>query len=285
MPEKYVYRVVTQDLAVADLTLEAKVDEGFEILDIGITGGAALLVATLIIGNEIMTGLPCSTGLENVVPVSRVNVNTHPLIPEIVAKFPVVPLYKVAAGEKVVITSGGAAGVAYLIYRLLTGADIPAKTAPGGSEGTSRLFISHGSITHAVAAGATEDFLVNVPLNPVGLTGFPFGELVPVGIEFDLLGFATNLGAASGAGVTFDGFRLWKAQESILRLDQAFIDPLLFPYNQDAVDLPIFTMPKLITFIANEEFKIEARSTNPGMAPANAVINFTAILLMRFIGK
>lgn len=283
MPEKYGYRVITQDLAVADLHLEAKVDEGFEVLDVGINGGAALLVATLIIGNEIMTGFPCSTGLENVVPVPRIDINTHQLIPTIVDKFPQVPLYKVSAGETLIITSGGAAGVAYVIYRQLSGAEIPAKSAVGASEGSSRLFISHGSITHAVGIGATEDFLVNVNLNPVGLTGFPFGELVPVNIEFDLLGLATNLGAASGAGILYDGFRIWKAQESILREDQAFVDPLLYPYNSDAVDQPIFTLPKALTFIANEELKIEARATGTGVGIENAVINFTVIFLMRFL--
>jgi len=283
MPEKYIYRVVTQDLAVANLSLEAKVDEGFEIMDVGITGGAALLVAVLIIGNEIMTGLPCSNNLECLVPVPRVDTNTHQLLADVVAKFPQVPKYKVSAGETVILSSGGAAGTGYLIYRLLTGADIPAKSAEGASEGLSRLFLSHGSITHATAIGATEDFIVSVGLNPVGLTAFPFGELVPVNVEFDLLGFATNLGAASGANVTYNGLRIWKAQESILRKDQAFLTPTLFPYPTNNIDKPLFTLPKPLTFIANEEMKVEARATNAGAGIQNAIINFTAVFLMRFL--
>jgi len=283
MPEKYIYRVASQDLAVANLSLEAKVDEGFEIMDIGISGGAALSVATLIIGNEIMTGIPCSALLECLAPTPLLEPNPFSLLKDVIAKFPQVPLYKVSAGETLILSNGGVAGTGYIIYRLLTGAEIPAKNAAGASEGLSRLFLSHGSITHATAIGATEDFIVNVGLNPVGLTAFPFGELVPVNVEFDLLGFATNKGAASGANISYDGIRIWKAQESILRKDQAFLIPTLFPYPSNNIVKQLFLLPKPLTFIANEEMKVEVRATNAGAGIQNAVINFTAVFLMRFL--
>ena len=282
MPEKYVYRVLRQDLATANLQLEAKVDEGFEVMEIGIASGAAGLVATLIIGNEVMTGIPCDDGAENLVPVEGIQTNSHPLIKTIKSKFPDVPLYKVSSGEILTITSGGAAGIAYLFYRQLSGAEIPAKSAAGASEGTSRLIIQHGKNLTSVGAGLTVDLIIATPLNPAGLPNFPFGELVPVNTEWDLLGFACQAGAGCGANTTIGGIRLWKNQESILVREQGILLPTLFPYPDAAIDKPIFLFPKPITFIGQEELKIEARATNAGGGAQNAEVIFTVIFVERF---
>jgi len=282
MPEKYIYRVARQDLAVANLELEARVDEGFEVLDIGIRNGAAGLVAQLIIGNEIMSGIPCDNNAENVAPVPRVETNTHNLFAEILKYFPDIPLYKVSAGEKLVISSGGAAGVANVFYRQLSGAEIPPKTAAGASEGASRLYISHGKTLQNVGIGLTADLILATPLNPVGTVNFPFNEVVPIKSEFDLLGFATSKGAGSGANISYDGLRLWKLQESLLARDQAFITPTLYPYPTDNIDQPLFLFPKRITFAGNEEFKIETRVTNAGAGIQAAEIFFTAVFLLRY---
>jgi hypothetical protein len=280
---KYIYRVARQDLAVADLVLEAKVDEGFEVIDIGIIGGAAGLVAQLIIGNEVMTGFPCDNGAENIVPVPGLETNQNPLLSTLLKKFPALPMYKVSSGERLVISSGGAAGVAKVFYRQFSGAEIPAKTVDGASEGPSRLFFSHGKSEVTVGIGATVDVIANIELNPVGVPGFPFAELVPVNTEFDLLGFCCQLGAGSGANVTFDGLRLWKLQESILVRDQGFIIPGLYPYSRDNVDKPMFTLPTPLTFLGQEEFKVEVRTTNAGAGAQLSQIFFTFAFLMRFL--
>lgn len=282
MPIKYIFRVLRQDLAVANLILEAKVDEGFEILKIGVGAGAAGLVAQLIIGNEIMTGIPCDNGAENIAPVPLLETNQNTLIDHIRKMFPFVPLYKVSSGESLVLSSGGAAGVGYVFYRQLSGAEIPLKSAEGASEGKSRLYISHGKCLQSIGAGLTADIILATPLNPVGTTGFPFGEVCPVNTEFDLLGFATQAGAGCGANTTFDGLRLWKLQESLLVRDQGFLIPTLYPYPRDNVDKALFTLPEILTFRGNEEFKIEARCTNAGAGAQNAEVFFTAVFLLRY---
>jgi hypothetical protein len=280
---KYIYRVTSQDLAVADLILEARVDEGFEVIDIGIIGGAAGVVAQLIIGNEIMTGLPCDAAAENIVPVPGLETNQNPLLSTLLKKFPALPMYKVSSGERLVVSSGGAAGVCHLLYRQFAGAEISAKTVDGASEGAQRLYFSHGKSEVTVGIGATVDVIAATELNPVGLPGFPFGELVPVNTEFDLLGFCCSLGGGSGANVTFDGLRLWKLQESILVRDQGFVIPGLYPYNRDNVDKPMFMLPTPLNFVGQEELKVEVRTTNAGAAPQVSQIFFTFAFLMRFL--
>jgi len=282
MPEKYLFRVAVQNLAAADLNLSANVDEGYEVMEVGVHGGAAGLVATLIIGNEIMTGIPVDAGAEHVAPVPFVDANQNNLMKNILKNFPQVPLFKVSSGETLTLTSGAAAGTGYVIYRQLSGAEIPPKTAEGASEGKSRLWVSHGKTFVSVGAGLTADLILATGLNPVGLTAFPFGEVCPVNTEFDLLGFATSKGGGGGADITYTGLRLWKLQESLLVADQGFLTPDLFPYPYDTVDRPLFTLPKVLTFKGNEDFKIEARVHNAGVGAENAEVFFTAVFLLRY---
>jgi len=277
--KKYVYRVKSGNLATADLELEAKVGQAFEILELGIDGGAAGLVATLYIGGEVMTGLPAAAGAENVVPVPLIDLNFNTLMRMLQQKFPEVPTYKVCPGEKLVLTSGGKAGTGYLFYCRMMEDQLFTKDMPGASEGTPRLVISHGKAEWSVEAGATEDHDVDINLNPAGLTGFPYVERVPAGKNYDLLGFATRLGAGSGADISYEGIRMWKKEEAILSPDEAFVTPKLYPYNVDTAALPAFLLPEKLTFVPEEAFKMEVRAKNAGTAAQTAQIFLTTFWL------
>ncbi len=275
MTIRFTERVKIQDLAVGDLELDARVGEGFIIKSIGIDSGADGLVSRLLIGDELMTGIPADSGEENVVPVKGKNTNTWQLIETLRKRFPELPEYKVSEGEKLVLTSDGSAGVGYIFFQQLGAEQIPRKEDPGGSRGKDRLFVSHGQINQNVAATTTEDIVAAVSLNPTGLPDFPFGALVPAFETFELMGFSVSTGAASGANITFDGLKLWKRNESILARDEQFVEPSIFPYNKDDIDKPMFRFPVKYVFGGNEELKVEARITNAAGAPELAEIFFT----------
>ncbi len=283
MSERFLYRTKKQDLASADLTLEATVQEGFEIMDIGIDGGAAGLVAQLFISSELMTGLPAASGLENVVPIRGVDVNTFELLTNLRSAFPNVPTYKVAAGEKFVLTSAGAAGVAHIFYRELVGDQIPKNVAPGGSNSRERLFVSHGKIEASVGIGLTVTLSVPVNLNPVGILTWPFTGVVPANQSMEVLAIMTRKGAGSGANIAYNGFRLWKLNSAILSPSEAFVDPAVFPYPSDGVVQPGRFFPKPWIFKGNEDMRIEANVTNSGGGAETAQIFFTFFILQKIL--
>jgi len=283
MSEKFVLRVLQQDLAVDDLILDALAREGFEILDLGVVDGAAGLVSRLLISSELMTGLPAAAGFENVVPVLGVDTNIFMLLSRIKSVFPDVPTYKVSSGERLVLTSDGAAGVGYVFYRELGEGDIPKPEQPGGSNSKVRLTVSHGRAFQTDVAVGTFPIRALLSLNPAGQSAFPFGVNVPNNQEMSLLGFAVALGSNSEADVTLTGIRFWKEQSSILARDEAWADPALFPYPIDTAVRPHFLFPKPIVFKPNEEFLVEAQVVNGGAGVEDAEVIFSFFFLQKYL--
>lgn len=282
--ERFSYRVKSQDLSAAPLTLSATVQEGFEIFDIGIVGGAAGLVARLFINSELMGGFPADAGAEHVIPVPGVDDSIYPLISALRLRFPQVPTFKISAGETFTLDAALAAGTGYMFYRELTEGDIPKSNAPGGSAGKERLFVTHGKILQSITALSTEVNSVTESFNPIGVSTWPFVGQVPVGQEMHVLGMATRLGAASGADITYGGFRIWKQQSAILSPDQGIVNPLLFQYPNDLTIQPPALFNKPIIFRPNEDMRIEAQVTNAAVGAQNAEVFFTFYVLQKFIG-
>lgn len=280
---KFIERIIQQDLNAANLELEARVNEGFVINEIGIDLGANDLVARLLIGDELMTGLPADEGEENVVPVQGVDVNTHTLIKTLRKKFPELPRYKVAPGEKLVLSSQGAAGVGYIHFTQLEDDQVPKRSDPGGTQGPSRLFVSHGGYTGNVTGLATAEIItIDTPINPVGLPDFPFGQRVPVGEIMELLGFAFSEGAGMGANTNVTGLRIWKKNEAYLAREEAFVNDALFPYNVDDEDKPFYMFPEPVIFLPNEELKIEGQFKNTDAADESGECFITLFFHRRF---
>jgi len=281
MPEKYVYRVVKQDLSSADLELAAKTGEGYEILEIGVTGGASGSITQCIIGEELMLYFPSGNNEENVAPVPGVDTNTYTLFKTIRQKYPDVPTLKVSEGQTLTVSNGKVAGNAYVIYRHLTGGDVPPKDAPGASDNPTRLLIFHNKAEASIDAGATVTLEVDTSLSPSGFPDFASGDKVPSGYVYELLGFCTRLGAGSGADITYNGIRLWKGEEALLSPNQNFVNPDLFPYNTNNVNKPMFLLPKKIVFEPGESYKAEVQVTNSGSAAETAVVYLTLFVLRK----
>jgi len=279
MTKEFIWRVLEQNLATADLELQAQTGEGFEILDIGIKGGADDLVAKVIIGEENILCIPADAGNENMAPVFLVDDNIFPLIPYLREKFPDVPTPKVCPGEKIVISSGGAAGKAYLRYVHLLGGQVPADTDPGASRGITRLQLFHQAATWTIPAGATQERTVDINKNPSGFAAWVYPGEVPDGVDYQLLGSCTSKGAGSGPNISYDGIRMWKGEKAFLQKDQAYTDPNLFPYNVDTVRRPPFLLPEALTFVPSEKLKIEVKATNTGTTDETAEIFVTLIVL------
>jgi len=279
MAELRIIQIKRQALATADLELEADADEGFEILEIGCDGGAVGSACTLSIGGVSMLGWPTAADKEEVAPTPQVTANTHSLLKTLQAKYPDVPTWKVAPGEKLVISSGGATVNGNIYYRQLSADQAPSKTDPGGSQGPRRLFISHGKAEWTVPAGQTKVQRVNINLNPTPLRGFPWVEDVPAEKVYKILGLCTRRGDGSGANITYDGIRMWHKDISILAPEEEFLSPSHFPYPISGSDRDYFLFPKFILCKANEEVKIEVKASNAGAADETAQIFVTLLIL------
>ena len=274
---KFKERVIKQDLSSADLELEANIGEGYKIRSVGVANGAANQVASLVIGGELISGLPCDNNAVNVVPVRGVEANNYRLIEVARKALPILPFWGVAPGEKLVLSNGLATGVGYVFYEHYTEGDVPKKADPGGSKGPDRLIVSHGKFEGSITASVTEEKIAVTSLNPTGLPDFPFGQQVPSNETWELIGFATTKGAGSHADISYPGIRIWKRNQSILALDEAWTDPNIFPYNRDNVDVPYFTFPEPFQFLGNEEQKIEFQIANANVGAQTAQIFWTGI--------
>jgi len=269
------WQYLSQDLSVADLELEAKTGQGFEVFEVGIDGGAADSKGVITIGGVTMMNFPASDGAEGVAPVPWIDENPNSLIKMCREKLTDVPTLKIPEGKKFVLTNDGVAGTGYIFYRELSEADIPRIDAPGAPNSLSRLFISHGKAEWSVAAGETEIHKVDTSLNVPELRDFPFEEAVPAGLRYRLLGFATRKGAGSGADITYSGIRMWFKEQSWLKTEEEWADPTLFPYNAANKYYPIRFLPTPMIFEPHQELTFEVQASNAGGSAETAQIFVT----------
>jgi len=273
------WQYLSQDLSSADLELEAKAGQGFEIFEVGIDGGAADSKGIISIGGVTMMNFPASDAKEGIAPVPFVDVNPNTLLKMCRDKLPDVPTLKVPEGKKFVLSNGGVAGTGYIFYRELSEGDIPRVDAPGAPNSLTRLFISHGKAEWSVAAGQTEVHKVDTSLNVPELRDFPFEEAVPADLKYRLLGFATRKGDGSGADITYSGIRMWFKEQSWLKKEEEWADPSLFPYNVASAYNPVFFFPTPMVFEPHQELTFEVQCSNAGGSAETAQIFVTCFFL------
>jgi len=270
--EKRSFQLLTHNLGSSDLTLEAKVNQGFEITEIALYHASAESKVDVIIGDEKMLWLETAPGLAEICPPAQSQVNPNTLLKSLRAVFPQVPTLKVCPGETLTITSvSGTAPVCTIYYRELTNEDVPKVTEDGASQGKIRLFHSLGTVTQAIGAGATVAFEVTTPLNLSGFSKFPFSGTVPVGKRFHLIGAYWYNSGSTGADITYNGLRIWKLEESILSQNELYIPMDSIKAPLVSVPKPVFTLPKPIIFEANETLVTEVSATNAGGGSENAI--------------
>lgn len=278
MPELHNWRDKEQDLSVADLELKAEIDEGFEILEIGIEDINAVGLAELIIGEENILTVPNDNPNDDLIPVPLKSVNQHTLFRTVRERFPDIPLFKVSSGEKLVLTNTQGSGKGYVLYRHFTGAEIPAKTDDGGSESLNRLQAFNSENDESIPASTTKNVTVDTNLNGRGFARWTYPDKVPAGVRFDLIGIAVTKKRGTSTQITINSIRVWKAQKSILSPDEAFTDVALFPYNNSDGEKPMFLFEKKIPFVTGEDIKIEANVSNADTTAHNAGIR-TSLLV------
>jgi hypothetical protein len=275
----YPYRIVKQDLSVSDLVLKTDTDECFEIHEIGVTGGGTNTLTEVYIDKKFIFNFPTEANKECVAPVLHVDANPNTLFKSCIARNNKIPKIQLLPDEKLTITNGKKAGIAYVFYTHKDKAQAPPPTAPGTKGGTTRLFISHGKGETSIAAGATVQFKVNTPLNHFTEHRFPFVGGVKAKLKETLLGFCTNLDAGSGANISYLGFRIWREDETFFAPEGAFIDPGLFKYNTNNTYNNIHFVPYDIEFTEDMELSIEVECKNAGTAAETAIVNFTFFFL------
>lgn len=280
MTLKFTYRTLEQDLSAANLELKAETGEAYEIVNMAVDGAGANALLRVLIGTELMATPPiddadaellkwvATTGL----PLSFFKQAKNAALP--------VPTFKVAAGEKIVLSSTTSDGTAYIIYKKWTEGQGPKKTDPGGSESKTRLFFLNGRTTEEIAAVSTESFEIVNSVNPAGQPKFPFEANVPVGWTFDVLAICTRKNDGSGADITYTGIRWWKEESSLLGLADEFAEPTLFPYQEGVANWDINWFDDPIRFDENEESFLEVQAANGHATNAeDAIIDVCLIVL------
>jgi hypothetical protein len=272
MPAKYQWQLKKQDLSVADFELRADTNEGYIIHEIGCEGGAGNLVLTVKIKERTMTGLPADSGKAECLPVPLKSTNNNTFFKMLRERYDFIPEYRVAPGDKFIISSGGNAGTAYVVYSHFIDEDLPAATEAGGRLAPERLVVSVGKGELSIGAGETKEFVVNTSLNPTGIDAFPYGVSCPADRDIDILGFSTCLGDGAGANINYDGIRIVYKEEEVLSPDWEYTIPEMFPFNRPDLDKPVFFFPKGFEVVPGEKFEFQVKCSNTGAAAETAQV-------------
>ena len=262
MPVIRDWQYLLQDLSAADLELDAKAGQGFEVFEVGIDGGAAESKGIITIGGVTMMNFPASDAKEGVAPVPWIDANPNSLLKMVREKLAEVPTLKIPEGKKLVLSNAGVVGTGYIFYRELSQGEIPRPDAPGAPNNLTRLFVSHGKAEWTATTVENEAHKVDVSLNVPELRDFPFEEAVPAGLRYRLLGFATRLKTPTADTITYEGIRMWFKEQSWLKKEEEWSLPTLFPYNAAAEYYPIRFLPTPMVFEAHQELTLEVQCKN-----------------------
>lgn len=172
--------------ATATLSIEAKVGESLKIKQLLVgalhSGGfCECLIDRLSIGFWYIGGIA-----ENHLEQCGVT-NVLPNLFERLQQLNVFDGYPVAEGETFTIKPAvqGATIVGAIIYEIYDAEDMKAEM-PGGSKSDEYMFVNYGTNTIAVPTG--EYGALDKSRNPSEYPAFPFGEVVPAGVEVDIHG-------------------------------------------------------------------------------------------------
>jgi len=274
MPIKYIDRFIESATLSSDLELQAQSNEGFVIKEIYGESAVEGEFITMIISDTVMFSV--------LTDLAKIGMVRFPDAKEIIAglftkirnKYPNVPLFRVAEGEKLVIKRLTDNTHLLVRYAHLTGAEVPKSTEGGGTLSDNRLLISNGIEAFTVSSDLTDYLTTFVSMNPSGIIDFPFATKVPAGYRLELLGFCLDIGTITGTGTIIDGIRLWFRDESILIPLQAFLSNDLFHYITTEGQLIPFLFDSPIVMVAGDELKTEVQITGTEADTGTVYISF-----------
>jgi len=278
MAIEYINRVAYQDLSVADLELKADVNEGYLIYDIGFTSGGANVIAEVKIDEETYMNIPIHYNYNMLAPLRKKGDNQNMLYQMVRDAYPDVPLISISEGQKLIISTSKQTGKVYVLYRELSGRDIPPEDIEGGKKSKNRLFVSHGKGEVDIPATETKEFKVDTSLNVTGIPQFPFEEGASYKYNWDLLGMCVTKGYNSGTDISVEGIQLWYRERSILAKDREYVDIDLFPYPYNNSQNKIFFFDSPIKFDPEETMSIKVKCKN-----SNATTTQTARVDVTFL--
>lgn len=274
MPIKYVDRFIESATLASDLELEAKTGEGFIIKEIFAESAVEGEYSTVIISDTVMFAFVNELTKIGLVRFPDAKENIKGLFSKIREKYPDVPLFRVAEGEKLVIKKLTDDTHVLVRYAHLTGTDAPKSTENGGTLSDNRLLISTGYENATITASLTEYLTTFLSMNPSGIIDFPFAVKVPSGYKLELLGFCLDIGTTTGTAIVIDGIRLWFRDESILAPLQAYLTNDNFHYITTEGQLKPFLFDVPIELVAGDELKTEVKITGTENDTATIYISF-----------
>lgn len=276
---KRIFQYVRQDLAVADIIIDAKVDHALEIYEIGGVGSGASQGLDIMIGGEKMLFLPCVDSVNSVCPPPNIATANNGFFGMIRDKFPEVPRLIVGQGERLTITRrlSGAACVAHLWFIDHYGENLPVNTQPGGSMNDDRPFCITSQQSVITGAASTVITVINNLFMPSGYPSFPFSGIVLPGVQYDLLGLACYVDVSAAPNTTMNGIRLWKMNESLLTPNEGFVPFTVFPPQVSTGDKHLTLFEQPISFNVNETCIMEVSTTNVGVAAETVIVCLTPV--------
>jgi len=274
MPIKYIDRLIESDDLASDLELEAKTNEGFIIKEIYAESAVEGEFLTIIISDTVMFSMLTDLAKIGMSRFPDAKEGIKGIFSKIREKYPQVPLFRVAEGEKLLIKRLTDDTHCLVRYVHLTGGDAPKPTEAGGTLSDNRLLISNGIEVATITADLTEYLTTFLSMNPSGIMNFPFASKVPSGYKLELLGFCLDVGTTTGTAIIIEGIRLWIKDESILTPLQAYVSNDLFHYISTEGQLIPFFFDTPIELVAGDELKTEVKVLGTEADIATVYISF-----------
>lgn len=274
-----IFQLLDHDLSTGPLQFEARQNYAYEIIDIGCTGLGTDDQLDVVIGTNKMAVLPM---LENDLAVSPLiygGVSNRPFYSQLKKQFGAfIPNMIIGEGEMLSISTVNPTGRVQVLMKEYMGDSLPKNSDKGGSLSGVKTYATKGVSIISVGAGSTLVARLDVSSIPAGYTRFPFEQYVLPNEVISILGFAINLGSGSGAGITVDGVRLWRLNQSILAPNEAFLPIDIFRPVGVIADqrMTLFEVP--VTYDINENGIFEVQISNSGVGPEDAMVYIAPII-------
>lgn len=279
---KNIYQFIRQEVDANPISLEAKIGEAFEIVQIAAVGTGSGQAADVLIGGQKMVFLPAVSGVGMIAPPPYAGVNNFSLFPFVRDKYPDFPRLVVAQGETLDIIPrvAGAPCWVDVWYIRHYGDALPVNTQPGGSQSKNRPFISWAEQLVTVPASTTQINKITTYLTPAGYPNFPFEGIVLPGTIYKMIGLAGKIDVTAAPNTTVEGLRLWKLNESILHVDEGFVPFAQFPMLETGADKSLYLFEQPIVFSVNETAIWEVKAKNVALVAESYLVDLVPVFIL-----
>ncbi|MBW2560140.1 MAG: hypothetical protein JRE40_04700 [Deltaproteobacteria bacterium] len=258
--------MVKQAMGEDTLELEAGTDESFLVRNVEVDNTTNVNYAKVLIDRMTVGYFDVYNMYSNPIYFGNER-SAYPQLLAYLGKLGVFKGYPIATGQKFLVDITGATTKNIRVtYERYDPGDIT-KDMPNGTEATEYIFLNYGTNTDAIAAG--EYGAVDKTLNPAEFPDFPFGAVVPSGMEIDILAVLMQTHkAGTYIGDQQQYLRMMKEREVLFDEDKLGLYTAHgmgnWPSHAENYERPINLFPAPLTFPAGTELSVEVKALTGG---------------------